>query len=197
MPAAARSSWPKPAAGDSHVPSRDHRCAAFSPPAPLSPEKQARLCLTPAHTGLRHLPRSTPPERLGRRAGPERPAGAWRATTSVIEDPGASAPAALAHCSTGGRWPAIPAVILVTTCSPSRSRGFRGRWPPISPAGHCEPRAPAADIPAPKGDAVTPRATATTEPTQDGTSATTAAPPDAGGRASTSARTYESSQATR
>src|SRR5215217_5453065 len=32
------------------LPSRDHRCAAFVPPAPLSPEKQARLCLTPTHT---------------------------------------------------------------------------------------------------------------------------------------------------
>jgi len=28
------------------APSRDHRCAAFSPAAPLAPEKQARLCLT-------------------------------------------------------------------------------------------------------------------------------------------------------
>src|SRR3954469_387186 len=28
------------------VPSRDHRCAAFNPAAPLAPEKQSRLCLT-------------------------------------------------------------------------------------------------------------------------------------------------------
>src|SRR5688500_11948442 len=32
------------------LPSRDHRCAAFVPPAPLSPEKQTRLCLTKEHT---------------------------------------------------------------------------------------------------------------------------------------------------
>src|SRR6185436_20556643 len=33
------------------TPSRDHRCGAFTPAAPLAPEKQARLCLTPSHTG--------------------------------------------------------------------------------------------------------------------------------------------------
>jgi LysM repeat protein len=98
------------------VPSREHRCGAFSPPASLAPEKQARLCLTPKHSGcatyLASLNART--ERLG--AAPVRRATRWglARTTSVIEDPGGIRSRLLAIVLDRRRWPAIPAVILVT-----------------------------------------------------------------------------------
>ncbi len=51
IPAAARSSWPRRVAGDSTRRPATIAARPSRPPAPLSPEKQARLCLTPAHTG--------------------------------------------------------------------------------------------------------------------------------------------------
>jgi hypothetical protein len=60
------------------VPSRDHRCAAVSPPAALSLEKQQRLCLTNAHVDCAtYLASLAARERaLGRRARCARLAGA-------------------------------------------------------------------------------------------------------------------------
>src|SRR3954469_8155947 len=72
------------------TPSRDHRCAAFSPPAPLAPEKQLRLCLTDTHvTCATYLASVAAREaRLG--APPPERATRWglARTTSVIQDPG-------------------------------------------------------------------------------------------------------------
>jgi LysM repeat protein len=110
------------------LPSRDHRCAAFSPPAPLSPEKQARLCLTPTHTAcatyIASLSART--SRLGA-PSPER-ATRWglARTTTVIEDPGGLRARAAAFLLDRRRWPAIPAVLLVTTLFTLALSGFRG-----------------------------------------------------------------------
>jgi hypothetical protein len=126
------------------MPTREHRCAAFTPPASLSPEKQARLCLTPAHTGcatyLASLTART--ERLG--AAPVRRATRWglARTTSVIEDPGGIRARVLAALLDRRRWPAIPAVILVTTLFVLALSGFRAGVP-ISPVATASPGAPA------------------------------------------------------
>ena len=122
------------------APSRDHRCAAFSPPAPLSPEKQARLCLTPSHTScatyLASLSART--ERLG--AAPVRRATRWglARTTSVIQDPGGVRARLLAAILDRRRWPAIPAVILLTTLFVLALSGFRGGIP-SSPVATASP----------------------------------------------------------
>jgi hypothetical protein len=58
------------------APSRDHRCAAFSPAAPLAPEKQARLCLT---EGIQRAPRTWRRSRLARRGSAQRHSIAQRA----------------------------------------------------------------------------------------------------------------------
>lgn len=116
------------------APSRDHRCGAFSPAAPLAPEKQSRLCLTPGHTKcatyIASLSART--ERVG--AAPVRRTTRWglARTTSVIEDPGGLRARFLGAVLDRRRWPAIPAVILVTTLFVLALSGFRAGIP-ISP----------------------------------------------------------------
>jgi LysM repeat protein len=112
-------------------PSREHRCGAFSPPASLSPEKQARLCLTSKHTGcatyMASLSART--ERLG--APPLRRATRWglARTTSVIEDAGGIRGRLLGAILDRRRWPAIPALILITTLLVLAISGLRGGLP--------------------------------------------------------------------
>ena len=125
------------------VPSREHRCGAFSPPAPLSSEKQSRLCLTSNHascaTYLASITART--ERLG--AAPVRRTTRWgfARTTSVIEDPGGIRARILAAVLDRRRWPAIPAVILVTTLFVLALSGFRAGLP-TSPVATASPGRP-------------------------------------------------------
>ncbi len=99
------------------IPSRDHHCTAVSPPAALSLEKQTRLCLRSAHTGCATYLASM--SARGERLGIPAPARATRwglaRTTTVIEDAGGIRARLLALVLDRRRWPAIPAVILVTT----------------------------------------------------------------------------------
>ena len=151
------------------APSRDHRCGAFSPAAPLAPEKQSRLCLTPGHTKcatyLASL--SARAERVGE--APIRRTTRWglARTTSVIEDPGGLRARLLASVLDRRRWPAIPAVLLVTTLFVLALSGFRAgvplnpvatasaaavapRTPAVRPtAGQSDPAPPVASVPAP------------------------------------------------
>jgi LysM domain len=172
------------------MPSRDHRCAAFSPPAPLSPEKQARLCLTPAHAGcatyLASLSART--ERLG--AAPVRRATRWglARTTSVIEDPGGVRARLLAALLDRRRWPAIPAVVLVTTLFVLALSGFRAGLPSSAVATASPAGPPAVTAGSPQG---TPPLAGTSGPVE------TAPPPSveptvvpATPRPSASVRTY-------
>lgn len=110
------------------VPTRDHRCAAVSPPAALAPEKQARLCLTAAHLrcatylasmSARGTRIGTPPEERATRWGIAR-------TTTVIEDAGGVRSRVSALLLDRGRWPAVPAVILVVTLIVLAVSGLRG-----------------------------------------------------------------------
>ncbi len=142
------------------IPTRDHRCGAVSPAASLSPEKQARLCLTPAHTGcatyLASLTART--ERLG--AAPVRRATRWglARTTSVIEDPGGIRARLLATLLDRRRWPAVPAVILVTTLFVLALSGFRAGVP-TSPVATASPSTPASSPVTAATIAPTPRVT--------------------------------------
>jgi LysM repeat protein len=113
------------------MPSRDHRCAAFSPAAPLAPEKQARLCLTESHlTCATYLASVSAREaRLG--APPPERATRWglARTTTVIEDPGGIPSRLITTIRDRRRWPAIPALLLVTGLFVLAVSGFRGFLP--------------------------------------------------------------------
>ena len=110
------------------VPSRDHRCAAVSPPAALSLEKQTRLCLTAAHTSCATYLASL--SARGTRLGIPAPVRATRwglaRTTTVIEDAGGLRARVTGFLLDRRRWPAIPAVILVTTLVVLAVSGLRG-----------------------------------------------------------------------
>jgi LysM repeat protein len=110
------------------LPTREHRCGAVSPPAPLSPEKQTRLCLTQAHASCATYLASMAAreERLG--TPPSDRATRWglARTTTVIEDAGGLRARVLASLLDRRKWPAIPAVLLVTTLFTLALSGFRG-----------------------------------------------------------------------
>jgi LysM repeat protein len=153
------------------LPAREHRCAAFMPPAPLSPEKQARLCLTPAHTGCATFLASLAAReaRLGA-PSPDR-ATRWglARTTAVIEDSGGLRGRLLGLLLDRRRWPAIPAVLLVTTLFTLAISGFRGGLP-ASAAATASPGAPASTPALTSEPTAAPTATAAPEQT-------TSAPP--------------------
>ncbi len=113
------------------TPSKDHRCAAFSPPAPLAPEKQARLCLTPSHvtcaTYLASL--AAREDRLGAKTSDRATRWGLARTTTVIEDPGGLRSRVVATVRDRRRWPAIPAVLLVVALFTLAVTGFRGILP--------------------------------------------------------------------
>ena len=99
------------------APSREHRCAAVLPPAALSLEKQSRLCLTAAHAGCATYTASLAARegRIGGRVTGRTTRWALTRTTTVIEDAGGLRSQILGLVLDRGRWPAIPAVILVAT----------------------------------------------------------------------------------
>ena len=109
------------------LPTRAHRCAAFAPPAQLAPEKQSRLCLTPEHLGcatyLASLAART--ERLGEPSSERATRWGLARTTTVIEDPGGMRGRVLGLVLDRRRWPAIPAVLLITTLFTLALSGFR------------------------------------------------------------------------
>jgi LysM repeat protein len=116
------------------VPSRAHRCGAVSPSAPLAPEKQARLCLTAQHLGCATLQASVAAR--GARLGPlvvdRDRTTRWglARTTTVIEEAGGLRSRVTGFLLDRGRWPAIPAVVLVATLLILAASGLR----PTSPA---------------------------------------------------------------
>jgi LysM repeat protein len=152
------------------APSRAHRCGAVSPPAPLSPEKQARLCLTAAHTGCATLQASLSARRA--RLGPATEndrATRWglARTTTVIEEAGGLRARAAGLLLDRGRWPAIPAVILVLTLLVLAASGLR----PTSPAAVESSATPGAS--ATHAPASTPGPTLSSSPEATSTPATT------------------------
>jgi LysM domain len=113
------------------VPSRDHRCAAFSPAAPLAPEKQARLCLTDSHLTCATYLASVAAREVRLGATPPDRATRWglARTTTVIEDPGGIGMRVVGVLRDRRRWPAIPAVLLVVGLFVLAVSGFRGFLP--------------------------------------------------------------------
>ena len=156
------------------MPSRDHRCAAFSPPAPLAPDKQARLCLTSSHlTCATYLASLAAREtRLG--SAPTARATRWglARTTSVIQDPGGIRTRVLGVALDRRRWPAIPAVLLVVTLFVLAVTGLRGVLPATG-AGATPSAPPATQVavvvvtPAPPALTLPP--TGSVEPTTEAT----------------------------
>ena len=113
------------------IPSRDHRCGAVSPPASLSPEKQARLCLTAGHVGCATYLASMDARgtRLGAPVADRATRWGLARTTTVIEDAGGLRSQVTSLLSDRRRWPAIPAVLLVVTLIVLAVSGFRGGGP--------------------------------------------------------------------
>lgn len=156
------------------TPSRDHRCAAFSPPAPLAPEKQARLCLTPTHVTCATYLASLAAREARVGAPPTDRATRWglARTTTVIEDPGGLRSRLLGAALDRRRWPAVPAVLLVTTLFLLALSGFRGGLPttgaaatPSAPPPTVLPtRIPPTPQPTPQPTDTQPPATATLPP---------------------------------
>lgn len=131
------------------IPSREHRCAAVTPPAPLSLEKQSRLCLTGAHvncaTYLASL--SARGSRLGSPVADRATRWGLARTTTVIEDAGGWRSRALGLLLDRRRWPAVPAVILVTTLVVLAFSGLRGGGAtPVATASPTQPAVSAAPI---------------------------------------------------
>lgn len=110
------------------MPSRDHRCAAVTPPAPLSLEKQSRLCLTDRYSGCATYLASAEARmtRLGMPSTLRATRWGLARTTTIIEDAGGMRARALGILLERRRWPAIPAVILVTTLVILGFSGLRG-----------------------------------------------------------------------
>jgi LysM repeat protein len=134
------------------VPARDHRCAAFTPAAPLAPEKQSRLCLTDTHvTCATYLASIAAREaRLG--AAPVERATRWglARTTTIIEDPGGIQARVLTALRDRRRRPAIPAVLLVVGLLALAISGFRGFLPATGAVATPSPSAaPVAVVPTP------------------------------------------------
>jgi LysM repeat protein len=154
------------------LPSREHRCAAVSPAAPLSPEKQARLCLTASHPtcATYQASMSARSARLGIPSGDRTTRWALARTTTVVEDAGGLRGRFAALLLDRRRWPAIPAVVLIGTLFTLAVSGLNGASKPVSATA------------GPSGPAVTPGLTAEPTPRPTGTpepeptSASTTAP---------------------
>lgn len=116
------------------VPSREHRCAAVSPVAILSLEKQARLCLTAGHPtcATYQASMSARAERLGIPPGDRTTRWALARTTTVIEDAGGLRARITARLLDRRRWPAIPAVLLVGTLFTLAISGLSGGTAPVN-----------------------------------------------------------------
>jgi LysM repeat protein len=135
------------------APSRDHRCAAFSPAAPLAPEKQARLCLTDTHVSCATYLASIAAREARLGAPPPERATRWglARTTTVIVDPGGVRSGLLTAALDRRRWPAIPAILLVGTLFVLAITGLRGVLPitgvGASPSASAAPVALATEAP--------------------------------------------------
>jgi LysM repeat protein len=119
----------------SSSPSRDHRCAAVAPAAPLALDKQRRLCLSSAH-----LTCATYEAALGARRARGTPSDGpspvrWGvARTTPVVDVGVGFGAAVAGLAADRRaWQAIPAIVLVVALAAVGLSGL-GRDQPLTGA---------------------------------------------------------------
>jgi LysM repeat protein len=180
---------------------REHRCAAVTPPAPLTAEKQRRLCLTPGHVSCATYvaAEAASGSRPGRAAGLPRPVAR---TTPVILDHhrfGAALRPFVSDRTTGQT--VLVAVLLVAFLAIviAQLSGAGGS----SPGGILDPSAspgatasakvtPTASARASASAGTTPSATPAASPTQpsEAPSAAPAATPSAGSSTAVKVRTY-------
>jgi LysM repeat protein len=152
-----------------------------SPAPALSVEKQSRLCLTAAYPSCATYLASMEARgsRLGAPPGDQATRWGLTRTTAVIEDAGGVRSRVVGALTDRRRWPAVPAVLLLTGLIVLGLSGLRGT--PASAVSSPSPSTPVVDAsPTPR---VTPRATqapATPEPTVAATLAPTAAPTSTG-----------------
>jgi LysM repeat protein len=163
------------------VPSKDHRCTAVSPAAPLALDKQSRLCLTAAFTSCATYLASMEARgtRLGRPDTERATRWGLTRTTAVIEDAGGVRTRVSGALTDRGRWPAVPAVLLLTGLIVLGLSGLRGT--PAAAVASPSPSRPVA-IPSPtprptsKPSAAPASVPATEAPTPAPTIAPTRAP---------------------
>lgn len=155
------------------TPSKDHRCTAVSPAAALSLEKQSRLCLTAAFPSCATYLASMEARgtRLGTPAGDQATRWGLIRTTAVIEDAGGMRSRVVGALTDRGRWPAVPAVLLLTGLIVLGLSGIRGT--PASAVATPTPTQPAAATASPHP---TPRPTTAGPATETPSSAPTTAP---------------------
>ena len=163
------------------VPTKDHQCTAVSPAAALSLEKQSRLCLTAAFPSCATYLASMEARgtRLGVPTSDEATRWGLTRTTAVIEDAGGMRSRLLGALTDRRRWPAVPAVLLLTGLIILGLSGIRGT--PASAVASPSPSHPAASVaatPHPTA-AATEGETATTEPATAPPTARPSGPPTA------------------
>jgi len=165
------------------VPSREHRCGAVSPPSPLSPQKQTRLCLTEGHLRCATFlaAGAARESRVGSAAMPDRVSRwALARTTPVVEEVGGVRTTLAGMLVDRRRWPAIPAMLLVValaTLGLSSLRGGGAVTALASPTPETTQVALATAAPEPTPTlAATPEPSPSVAPTEAPTTAPTPAP---------------------
>jgi LysM repeat protein len=171
----------------SSSPTRDHRCTAVAPAAPLAIDKQRRLCLTSGHlTCATYLAALAARRERGSSAGEPSPLRWEVARTTPVVDIGVGLGATVAGLVADRRgWQAIPAIGLVVALGAVGLSGI-GRdqpGPGVGAAGSGTPspgatasRASAAASPSPSPSAGEPSATPSVAPSVAPTPMPTATP---------------------
>lgn len=112
------------------APRKEHRCAAFLPPASLAPEKQARLCLTAGHVECATFlaARRAREARLGEDAT-RSATGRWALarTAAVVEDAGGNRAMLAGVVADRRTWQFVPALVLVVAVVALAISGLRGQ----------------------------------------------------------------------
>jgi nucleoid-associated protein YgaU len=120
----------------SSSPSRDHRCTAVAPPAPLALDKQRRLCLASAHIACSTYEAAIATRRArGTPVDDPSPIRWGVARTTPVVDVGVGLGAAVAGLAADRRaWQAIPAIILVVALAAVGLSGLGRDQPPAGAA---------------------------------------------------------------
>ena len=171
----------------STTPTRDHRCAAVAPPAPLALDKQRRLCLRPGHVACATYEAALDARRgRGVLFGQMAPTRWGVVRTTPVVDVGVGLGASIAGLAFDRRaLQAVPVVVLVVALAALGLSGFgrdqsvTGALATASPtptlAPTPAPRPTLAPTPAPT-PSPTPAPTMTASPTPAPTVAPTAPP---------------------
>jgi LysM repeat protein len=159
----------------SSSPTRDHRCAAVSPPAPLALDKQRRLCLVGAHVGCATYEAAlTARAERGTPSDGTSPLRWGLVRTTPVVDVGVGVGATLAALAADRRArQAAPAIVLVVALAALGLSGL-GRDQPST--GAVSSPSPSPTLPVTPSPRPTVAATATLTPPPSGTPAPTATP---------------------